>query len=134
MAKKLEEKQREIILKLGFFEQQIKILQQQLQSIHENILELNSLILALNEIKKSKEKEILASLGRGIFINAKITSEDVLVDVGDKKFVKKDIEETKNLIKEQLNKLDEIKEEIESNIETLEREISNLIREAENLN
>jgi prefoldin alpha subunit len=133
MEKNLEEKQKEIILKLSFFEQQIKNLQQQLQSAHEAILDLNSLILTLDEIKKSKEKEILASLGRGIFVNAKITSEDVLVDVGDKKFVKKSVEETKELIKEQLEKLESIRENIEDNIENFENEIDNLISEAENL-
>jgi prefoldin alpha subunit len=121
----------EVAYKMNFYEQQMQNLQQQLQAVDEGIVELANLSLNLDELKDSKEKEVLASVGRGIFIRAKIKSEDLLVDVGSKNFVKKDIEGTKMLIQDQIDKLEEVKKEIYNSLEELNNQISEIIQNAE---
>ena len=97
--KESNEKKQEILFKLSLFEQQINQLQQQLQSVERGIIDLSSLELELDDLKGSNGKEILAPVGRGIFAKAKLLSEDLIMDVGGKNFVKKNIPETQDVIK-----------------------------------
>ena len=112
----------EIIFRLGMLEQELQQLQQQIQAVERGITELQSLDLGLDEITGSKDKEILAQIGKGIFIKAKVLSEDLTVNVGDNNFVKKNVSETKILIQEQIRKLREVEKQLEQNIESTNNE------------
>jgi len=120
----MEKNQEELMYKLSMYEQQIQQLQQQLQAIEQAIVEMNSLVLGLDELIGSKDKEILAPIGRGIFVKTKLISEDLTVDVGGKNFVKKSIPETKKLIQNQVEKLEEVKKELEGNLEEINNELT----------
>ena len=85
----MDEAQQELMFKLSMFEQQIQQIQQQLQAVEQGVAELTSLNLGLEEIVGSEGKEIMAPIGRGIFVKAKLLSEELIVDVGGKNFVKK---------------------------------------------
>ena len=123
--------QQEFLYRLSVFEQHIKQLHQQLQLIEKNILDLNSLDFGIDEIKGSVGKEILGQLGRGIFVKANITSEELIVDVGNKNFVKKSISDTKKIIKEQIEKLHEIEKELKDKLEEINEEMTELVLEAQ---
>ena len=125
--KKEQEISQEFLYKLGVFEKQIEQLNQQLQLIEKSILDLNSLVFGMDEIKGSVRKEVLAQLGRGIFVKTKLISEELIVDVGDKNFVKKSIPETKKIIKEQIEKLDQLKKELEDKIGEIDKEVAELV-------
>lgn len=124
---KNQQEQQEMLFKLSMFEQQIQQLQQQLQAVEQGTIELSSLNLGLDEIKGKKEKEIFALIGRGIFAKAKLISEDLIVEIGEKKFVKKSIPETQKLIKSQIEKLEEVKKELNENLESVSKETKKLI-------
>lgn len=128
---KEQQAQQELVFKLSMFEQQIQQLHQQLQLVEKNILDLNSLDFGIDEIKGSVGKEILGQLGRGIFVKANITSEDLIVDVGNKNFVKKSISDTKKIIKEQIEKLHQIEKELKDKIEEINEEMTELVLEAQ---
>lgn len=134
---KLNEKQQEIFFKLNQHEQNMKHLQEQLQAVERGIFDLTSLDKGLDEIKETanddsnKEKEILSHLGRGIFVKTKLVSDELIVDVGNRNFVKKEIPETKKMIKEQLKKLEKVHEELEKNIEETDKNLTNLLIEAQ---
>ena len=117
----MEKSQQELMMKLNMFEQQIQHLNQQLQAVEEGIVEMNSLSFALDELKGEEGKEILSPLGRGIFTKTKLISEDLVVDIGGKNFVKKSIPDTKNLIGYQLKKLEEVKKGLETEIEKVNK-------------
>jgi prefoldin alpha subunit len=125
------ENEQEIMIKLQMFEQQMQQLQQQLQAVEESVIDLNSLGIGLDELKGSKGKEIMAPLGRGIFVKAKLLSEDLTVDVGGKNFVKKNIGDTKKIVDEQLVKLEEIKKDLNNNLEQLGEELTKTFAEAQ---
>ena len=127
----MEENNQEFLFKLSMFEQQIGQMQQQINAVEEGIVELDSLNLGLGEINNSEGKEILAAVGRGIFIKSKITSENLVVDVGGRNFVKKSVSETQEIIKKQIDKLEEIKKELAKGLEEIGREAEKIIGEAQ---
>ena len=81
----------EIMMKLNMFEQQIRQLQQQLQAIEQADMEIKKLNENLGDIIGSENKEILASIGKGIFAKAKLISDELMVDIGDGNIVKKTV-------------------------------------------
>ncbi|MBI2043055.1 prefoldin subunit alpha [Candidatus Pacearchaeota archaeon] len=126
----MENEQQELLFKLSVFEQQIRQLQQQINAIEQGVLELESLNVGLDEIKNSIGKEIFAPIGRGIFVKSKILSNDLTVDIGGKNFVKKTVEETKEMIKKQIEKLEEIKKELNNNLFEIGKEAERMIGKA----
>ena len=125
----MEKNQQELIFKLSIFEQQIRQLQQQISAVDEGIVELETLDFGMDELKTSKGKEILAPVGRGIFIKAKVESEDLTVDVGQRIFVKKSVSETQETIKKQVERLKEAREELDRNLEEIGKEVERVMRE-----
>lgn len=119
-----KQEEQELLYKFSIFEQQIRELQQQIESIEKGIIDMNSLNFGLDELVGAKDKEIFAPLGRGIFVKAKLLSEELKVDVGDRNFVNKSIPETKELIAEQIKKLEQVKSELEKNLEEIGQEMT----------
>jgi prefoldin alpha subunit len=127
----MEKEQQELMFKLSVFEQQIQQVQQQLQAVEQGILEMNSLNLGLDELVGSTGKEILAPIGRGIFAKTKLLSEDLTVDVGEKKFVKKTIPETKKIIEEQIKKLEDVYKQLTKSLNDLNDDLEKVMTEAQ---
>lgn len=127
----MEQTQQELMFKLSMYEQQIQQLQQQIRAVEQAIVDLNSLSLGLEEMIGAKGKEIMAPIGRGIFVKTKLLSEDLVVDIGGKNFVKKSIPDTKKLIDEQIEKLEAARNELNDNLEILGREIEEIIEDAQ---
>ena len=127
----INEKQQEIIYKFSLFEQQMQQIQQQMQMIQNGISELNELLKGIENLKGKKDEEFLAHVGRGIFMKAKILSEDFIVDVGKKNFVKKNSEQTKEMIQKQMQRLNEMNNNLEDSIEGINQEMMKLIGEVQ---
>ena len=70
-----DKNQQELMFQLSMFEQQIQSIQQQLQAVEKAIQELSSLVLGLEDLKGSEGKEILAPIGKGIFVKTKLSDE-----------------------------------------------------------
>ncbi|MEK6917441.1 MAG: prefoldin subunit alpha [Nanoarchaeota archaeon] len=128
----MENPEQELMFKLSYFEQQIKLLQNQLEAVEQALFELSNLSDGLNEMKNGKDREILASVGRGIFAKAKLLSDELIVDVGGKNFVKKSIPDTQNIIEAQSEKLEMIRKELEDNLEKVNEEVTKTFEEAQN--
>lgn len=123
------ENQQEMIMKFGAFEEQIKQIQEQLNAVEQGIVELKNLHFGLNDLKEKKDEEIFASIGRGIFVKAKLLSSDLLVDIGNQNFVKKTIDETKETINSQIEKLKEAKDELKKMGENVNQEMTKMFME-----
>jgi len=121
-----DNEQKELVQKFQIYEQQINQMQQQLQVIEQTILDLSSLEFGIDELTGSKDKEIYANIGRGIYAKTKLISEELLVDIGEKNLVKKSIPETKEILKNQIEKLEKIKKEIEENLERINEELTEI--------
>jgi prefoldin alpha subunit len=121
--------QDELNQKFQMFENQIMQLQQQLQVIEQAIMDMTQIDLGLEDLKGKKDEEIMAPIGRGIYVQAKMLSEEMIVDVGGKNFVKKSIPETKELIKSQLKNLEGLKKELEGELDKINSELTSVMKE-----
>ena len=130
MTQNNEQEQQELLYKFSMFEQQIRELQQQIEAIEKGIIDLNSLNFGLDELVGGIGKEIFASVGKGIFVKAKLISEELNVDIGNGNFVKKSIPETKQLIEEQIKKLEGIRKELEKSLEEIGGELTRMMNDA----
>ncbi len=123
--------QQELMFKLSIYEQQIRAVQEQMQAVEQALVDMGQLKLGLDDLKESEGKEILASIGKGIFAKAKIISEDLVVDVGGNNFVKKSIKETQKIIEEQEKKLDVIRKDLEGKLEEINEALTKTYLDAQ---
>lgn len=127
-----KDSENELMIKLSFFEQQIRQIQQQLEVIEKNIIEMNSLEIGLDEFRGAEGKEVLAQIAKNIFVKTRLVSEELVVGIGSGNFVKKSIEDTKKLIGEQTKKLENLREELNSALEKINEELTKTMMEAQN--
>jgi prefoldin alpha subunit len=126
-----EQEQQELLYKFSMFEKQMGELQQQIEAVERGLIDLTSLNFGLDELVGAKDREIFAPFGKGIFVKAKLISEELNVDVGNGNLVKKSIPETKELIEEQIKKLGQIKQELEQNLEQLGEELTRMMNDVQ---
>lgn len=128
-TKNAEQRQQELMFKLQMFEQHINQIQQQIQAVEQGILEMDILKNGVGELKGKTGEEIMAQIGKGIFVKAKLISEDLIVDIGNKNLISKNIPKTIELISEQIEKLQMAKEELAENLKKANLEMNRLIGE-----
>ncbi len=121
------EENQEHLIQLQMMEQEARQLEQQLQLITQHLEDMEQLKSGLDELEKSENKEILANIGKGIYIPAEIKNKELLVEIGNKNLVKKTIPEAKEIIDEQVKKLIVAKQEILGRVEILQTEMSNVL-------
>lgn len=119
--------EQEMGFKFQMLEQQIMAIQQQLQAVEQTLIDMTSLNIGLDEIKTNRE--ILAPVGAGIFAKAKLISEELIVAIGEKNYIKKSIPETKKLIQEQIKKLEKAKEELNYELDKINDEVTKVMVE-----
>ncbi len=119
----------EQLFRLQMIEQEANQINQQLEIVEQNISEMNELKSSLEELEKPETKEFLANLGKKIFIPVEIKEKKLVVEVGNKNFVKKTIPETKKLVEEQLEKLEMVKVQLAEKVESLQCEMNHMIIE-----
>jgi len=127
----MEQDQQELMFRFQMFEQQIQQLGQQLDAVERGIIEMTSLNIGLNDLVGGKNKEIMAPVGRGIFAQAKLLSDELLVDIGEGKLIKKSIPDTQKLIEEQVQKLGQAKIELNNAMEQINEELTKTMIEAQ---
>jgi len=119
----------EKLMQLQIIEQEASQLEQQLQIIEQHISDMQKINLGLDEIEKTEDKEILANIGKGIYIPAQIKSKDLIVEIGSKNFVKKTIPETKKIVEEQLKKLIAFKHQVIEKVGEMQEQMNMLMSE-----
>ena len=104
----MEENQKELqkmYLELQFLDEQMKQIQKQITMLDEQLVELNNTIQALDNFNKTAiGSNILVPLSPGVFANAELkNNKELLVNVGSNIVVKKNVDETKELLKKRLD-------------------------------
>ena len=123
----------EKIIQIQMIEQEANQLNEQVRLIEQNIREMAELKESLEEIEKLKKgDEILANLGKRIFIPVEVKDKNLIVDVGNRKFVKKSVLETSRIIDEQTEDLMNARGQIAGRLEDLQEEMKNLIDDIQN--
>ena len=121
------------LLKLSILEQEANKIQEQMQLINQQILELESLKTGLEKLnlEDKKKNEILAPLGKGIFVKSEIKESDLFVNLGSGIILKKKPKETSEIIEKQVKELENLKIILSDNIAQINFQLQNLVLEAQ---
>jgi len=124
--------EQQYIMQMQIMEQEANQLDQQIQAIDQQVSELTSVKESLEALETSKKnKNMLANLGKGIFVETEIKSNELLVNVGKNILIKKTPEQAIKIIDEQMAKLSEGRGQILERIEELQVNMQNLLLDAQ---
>jgi prefoldin alpha subunit len=122
----MERKQSEM-MELNVLDMYLRQLEQQAVLLEQQLLEQQTLLDNLDELKKAKKgQEILFPFSRDIFVEGKLESDKVLVNVGSKTIVRKNIDDAKKIVEKQ-------KKEIENASEKMKEEMQKILLKIEEL-
>jgi len=119
--------QQEYFMRVQMLGQEAEKIEQQIQAMDQQISELNAVKQSLEALYSGQNKEILANLGKGIFVKAEIKSKDLFVNVGKEVIVKKSITDTLKVIDDQNTKMLSGKEEFIVRIQEIQEQMQELI-------
>jgi prefoldin alpha subunit len=119
----------ELMMKIQESNQRSQVLDEQLKVVDQQIMELQQFSVAIDDLMNSDEKEILASIGKGVYIKSDMKEKDLFVDVGSGVFVKKKTDETKKVVGNQLSRLNEMKMQLTMELQKINSEVEKLIVE-----
>lgn len=124
----------EILQKAMTLRFQSEEVEKQLQFVQEQIVEMNEFTKTLDSFNESEESEILAPLGKGVYMKAKKEKgEKLFVQTGAGVVVRKTPEEAKRVITGQIKKFTEVKIHLTAQLETFRHEFGLMLEEVEKL-
>jgi len=112
-----QESREEIIMKASLIEKHLNELNERIEYVIQQILELEEFKSNLKFLKEAKGKEILATLGKGIYAKSLCQDENLFVNVGAGIVVKKTLKETEEIITSQIKNLHEAKTSLLASLE-----------------
>jgi len=110
MKKEIQEN----IEEFNILELKLNEIEQQTNLIEKQITELKGLEISLDKLKNfDKKTEMFSMLGSDTFIESEVKNNDkVLVNIGAKIFMKKNIKEAKESIEKRIDKMDGVYKEL----------------------
>ena len=126
-----DQEQQELMWKASFLEKQAQEVQEHLTIINQEIESLYALNDGLKSLQKSTEKKIIASIGKGVHVQAHLASKDLLVDVGANVLVKKTPAETQIVIEQQVKKLVEARMQLLEKLEIYQETLQAMLNTVE---
>ena len=130
----MEENQKELqkmYLEMQFLDEQMKQIQKQITMLDEQLVELNNTIQALDDFNKTAVgTKILVSLSPGIFTTAELKdNKELLVNVGGNIVVKKNVAETKDLLKKRFDSIKKYRDLTLAEMQKMGLQASNIEQE-----
>ena len=120
--------EQETIMHAAAIEEEAQGLEENLQLVMTQIAELENFKESLEFLGKSREKEILSSLGKRVYMKSKIEDrEKLFVEVGAGVVVRKTPEDTIGIVKEQILRLQEARVQISAMLEIYQKELENFM-------
>jgi prefoldin alpha subunit len=111
----------QMFMQMQQIEEQSRHMEQEAQAVEQKKNEFSILIEQLNNYGKTKkDAKTFATIGAGVFAEAKLAnSDEFLVNVGAGTFVKKSVAEVKKTMQAQLDELQKIQMQINQNLQML---------------
>ena len=120
--------EQELIIQANFLEQQARELEGNLQIIDNQISELGQFLKDLDFLMNIKNEEILASVGKGVYIKAGMKKiERLFVEVGAGVVVQKSPKDTIEVIKNQIPRLKEARFQINAQLEIYREKLGEIL-------
>ena|SRR3989338_2208999 len=121
----------ELILQASLLERESREIQGNLELIDREIIELEQLNLSLGSLSETRHKEMLSSIGKGLYVKGEMTEKDLFVEVGSGVVVKKSPKETIAVIEKQIKALREARAHLLAQLDTQNRRLTDIISEIE---
>ena len=126
-----EQDKQQMLMKASMLQQQSQEIEQNLALINNQITEMDNFEQSLSVLEKTKEKEMLSSLGKGVYVETELKGKDLFVEVGSGVIVKKTPEETRKIIESQIIKLKEAQSQLQAQLEMFHQEFQSMVSELE---
>lgn len=117
--------------KANFLHKQTEEMEQNLLFVDNEIRELQNYRDNLNLFSNSKENSIIASMGKGIHVQASLDTKDLFVEVGAGVVLKKKPQEAVKIIETQLKKLVEARMQLVGKLDIYQKTLENVMLELE---
>jgi len=111
----------ELMMRASLIERHLQELNNRIGYISQQISELEEFKNNLKFLKDAKNKEMLASLGKGIYLKSSCQDDNFFVNVGAGVVVKKTPKETAEIITSQIKNLHEAKTSLLASLEVYQR-------------
>lgn len=121
----------ELLMKASLLERNSQELETHLQFINNQITELELFNVNLGTLQDSSEKEILSSIGKGVYAKANLVDKDLFVEIGAGVIIKKTPQEIKSIIEGQVKTLEETKLRLMAQLEAYNESLQELMRDLE---
>src|SRR3989344_1165907 len=119
----------ELLTKAQELQNESREVENNIKIINEHVEELIKFKENLDFLNTDDEKDILASLGRGVYVKSKIEDDEKLfVEIGAGVVVKKTPTETKKVIEEQIGKFGEAKLQLKTQLELYANEFRRMVK------
>ncbi len=118
----------ELIYKAQAIHKQVEELETHAGLIDHELVDLKRFKNDLDTIEKNPSKQVLSSLGKGVFIKTDIIEKELFVEVGAGYIVKKNSAETRAVIDEQIKKISEARLHNLSKLELYQQALQQLIQ------
>ena len=118
------------MFKLQEVHQQSQEVEEKLKIVEQQLSELEQFSVNLKDLEKNKSKEILASLGKGVYLKSEIKEDKLFVEAGAGILVKKTPAETNEIIEDQIARLNEMKTQLVAENDSIQEKMGNLIEKA----
>jgi prefoldin alpha subunit len=115
------EESQELMMRASLIERHLQELNNRIGYISQQISELEEFKNNLKFLKDAKNKEMLASLGKGIYLKSSCQDDNFFVNVGAGVVVKKTPKETAEIITSQIKNLHEAKTSLLASLEVYQR-------------
>ena len=121
--------EQELMFKAALLERQAEELNSNVSYIANQIAELEQFKETLKSIGDSKTKEVLSSLGKGVYVKTSMEDKNLLVSIGANVVIKKSPEQTIKTLDAQIRALHEAKAHFMNQVEICNSEIQSAISE-----
>lgn len=123
----------ELVQQAAAYQQQAEETEQALNVVNEQLQELTKFREHLKFAQEMKGKEIIASVGNGVFIKAEAKEDEFFVNVGAGIVVKKKGSEIGEILDGQIKKFKEVKTQLHMQLDMFAGELQKMIHELEHL-
>lgn len=124
----------EDLIQASFIEREAKEVQEKLSFVEQQIIELETFKENLMHLDSVNEKEMLSSLGKGVFIKTEIKDKKLFVNVGHGILVRKTASEAQHIIENQIKTFHEARIALEKQLQILNSKINQIIAQFEREN
>jgi len=121
----------ELIMQLQGRYSELQESEERLNLVEQQISELQAFGESIKEINNSDDCDILAPLGKGVYLPAQIKEKNLFVGVGSGIFVKKTPDEAEKVVVGQVSGLIKMREEFSLRIEKLNVEMREMMGKIE---